>query len=33
MSPKHMQDFNYLVEAVEAAGKVALHSTTSEKIL
>lgn len=28
-----MQDFNSLVEAVEAAGKVSLHTTKSERIL
>ncbi|CAD8201207.1 unnamed protein product [Paramecium octaurelia] len=33
MSPKHMQDFNYFIEAAESAGKVTLHSTNAEKIL
>lgn len=33
MSPKHYQDYYYLVAAVEAAGKTVLHSTTTEHIL
>lgn len=33
MSPKHMHDYEYLIQAVEAANKVTLHSTRADKIL
>lgn len=33
MSPKHMRDYEYLVNAIEAAGKVTLHSSRADRIL
>ncbi|KAM3132824.1 hypothetical protein pb186bvf_015129 [Paramecium bursaria] len=33
MHPKHMQDYNYLIAGIEAAGKVILHSTRVDRIL